>query len=85
MTLPNRTIDDITAELQEVSGSNARRRPSRSSDIGALAVEMIDHADMVEMLVAQDHHVDLVRRDADMGHAERDGRQFSTLLRTTLT
>jgi hypothetical protein len=52
-----------------VSGPNAKARPSRSGGVGALAVEMIDRADLVEMLVAQDHHVDLVRRDADMGHA----------------
>jgi hypothetical protein len=37
-----------------VSGPKAGHRPSGGGDTGALAVEMIDRADIVEMLVAQD-------------------------------
>ena len=42
-------------------------------DIGA-AVEMIGRADVVEMLVAQHHHVDLLGRDAEMVEAGQEMR-----------
>ena len=42
-------------------------------DIGA-AMEMIGRADVVEMLVAQHHHVDLLGRDAEMVEAGQQMR-----------
>src|SRR6266446_396055 len=50
---------EVVAQHDLVGGKPVR-------DDEALAVEMIGCADMVEMLVAQHHHVDLLWRDPDM-------------------
>jgi hypothetical protein len=60
---------EVVAQHDLVGGEAMRR------DIGALAVEMIGGADMVEMLMAQHHHIDLVRRDADMVEAGEEVRK----------
>ena len=65
---------NILRSIEKSSRSMILLAASRCAAMKAAAVEMIGRADMVEMLVAQHHHVDLFGRAAEMVEARQQMR-----------